>query len=317
MVRIFVMASGWPIQFLRNWRFGVCLSAAVARFNSCISSIVLGSSPTTHPRSLSRQTSQRHSRIQAFDVVRDCSATASQPDTRQQTVYPCSSSQHLTSSARTNRADHVQHNFPACQEPRPTRANATMSQPGNSGSQPSPSPSRPPSPGALNRLTPHAAHALLHACCNVSSYATRMLSQRPFTSFDHVLEVSRSTWNSLSPESWLAAFEAHPRLTSRHGKHTRRGADLGARWARKEASVLHKADASVVAEIRDLEDRYMQKHGFPVVLCVPGRTPEQVREEIRSRLANKTDQEMYEAADEQIKITEIRLRKATTVARIM
>lgn len=81
--------------------------------------------------------------------------------------------------------------------------------------------------------------------------------------------------------------------------------------------MLHKADASVVAEIKDLEDRYLQKHGFPVVVCVPGRTPEEVREELRSRLANETDQEMYEAAGEQIKITEIRLQKAVAVARVM
>lgn len=81
--------------------------------------------------------------------------------------------------------------------------------------------------------------------------------------------------------------------------------------------MLRKADAEIVAEIKNLEEQYVLKHGLPVVLSVPGRTPEEVRDEVRTRLANETDQEMYEAAIEQMKITEIRLHKAISEARKM
>lgn len=88
-------------------------------------------------------------------------------------------------------------------------------------------------------------------------------------------------------------------------------------WVRKENAAVRYADPKLRQEICELEKRYLKRHGFPFVICASEKSAKEVRNELRERLGNETDQEVYEAAVEQIRVTELRLKKALAEARYM
>lgn len=171
---------------------------------------------------------------------------------------------------------------------------------------------KPTSPVALNNLPTAKAQALLQACCGSTRYAKAVLAHRPYASEDHLQEASRHAWNNLSQDSWQATFRSHTRLGT-----SRREEGLAARWTRREQKVLSDTGEELLRELRGLETRYRNKHGFPFVVCFDGRTVVQLKEELKTRLAHETDQEVFEAAEEQMRITERRLRKALVEAKTM
>jgi len=54
---------------------------------------------------------------------------------------------------------------------------------------------------------------------------------------------------------------------------------------------------------------YEEKFGYIFVVCASGKSSEEMLAILRARLQNPTDQELRNAAAEQGKITELRLRK--------
>jgi len=54
---------------------------------------------------------------------------------------------------------------------------------------------------------------------------------------------------------------------------------------------------------------YLEKFGFIFIVCATGKSAEEMLENCRQRLGNANDAEILIAADEQRKITEIRLNK--------
>lgn len=63
-------------------------------------------------------------------------------------------------------------------------------------------------------------------------------------------------------------------------------------------------------ELAELNERYFEKHGFVFLICATGKSAGEMRDQLVRRVGNSTDQEVVEAAQEQRKITRIRLQKA-------
>lgn len=81
-------------------------------------------------------------------------------------------------------------------------------------------------------------------------------------------------------------------------------------WIRRENTIVRQAEAELKRIIRDMEKQYESRHGFPFVCFLGTKRPEKVREELQERLGNATEVEMFEAANELVKIMEDRLRRA-------
>lgn len=139
-----------------------------------------------------------------------------------------------------------------------------------------------------------------------------MLSNVPYRSLDHLLSTSRESWNNLSHREWRAAFRAHI-SPSRTPPDT----NLMSSWIRRENSVVRHAEAELRRSIRDLEKQYEMNHGFPFVCFLGGSSPEKVQKELRERVGNITEIEMFEASSELVKIMEDRLRRAVVEANNM
>jgi 2-oxo-4-hydroxy-4-carboxy-5-ureidoimidazoline decarboxylase len=55
---------------------------------------------------------------------------------------------------------------------------------------------------------------------------------------------------------------------------------------------------------------YVNKHGFIFIICASGLSAEAMLNELEIRLPNSTNTEIEKAAQEQIKITLLRIKKA-------
>lgn len=159
----------------------------------------------------------------------------------------------------------------------------------------------------LNRALPEEAEAAFVSCCGSRRWAKKMTKARPFADISELLRQAEEIWQSLAPEDWLEAFAAHPKIGAK--KAAREATAQSAEWSRSEQSATQSATDSERDELEKLNYLYEDKFGFIFIVCATGKTTGEMLEICRRRLANAADAEIRIAADEQRKITEIRLKK--------
>jgi OHCU decarboxylase len=159
----------------------------------------------------------------------------------------------------------------------------------------------------LNALPAHAAEPLFAACCGAPGWVQAMLGRRPFETLDEMLSASDEACAKLSPEQWLAAFAHHPRI----GEH-RAAAPVGEaaqQWSAGEQSAAMGSAESVQDELLEAQRLYELRFGYIFIICASGRSAGEILEALRARMDNSPDEELRAAAEEQQKITRLRLQK--------
>ena len=160
---------------------------------------------------------------------------------------------------------------------------------------------------ALNEL-PHAqAEAAFLDCCGSHEWARRMAEARPFPMLENLFNAAEDIWFSLSPADWLEAFAAHPKIGSK--KSAPAQAKRAAEWSGGEQSGMEAATDDVREQVAEVNRLYEDKFGFIFIVCATGRSADEMLAIARARLGNSLETEMQLAAQEQAKITEIRLTK--------
>jgi 2-oxo-4-hydroxy-4-carboxy-5-ureidoimidazoline decarboxylase len=64
-----------------------------------------------------------------------------------------------------------------------------------------------------------------------------------------------------------------------------------------------------MAALAELNRVYEEKFGYIFIVCATGKSSEEMLAILRNRLSNEPDEELRNAAAEQAKITQLRLRK--------
>ena len=133
-----------------------------------------------------------------------------------------------------------------------------------------------------------------------------MLARRPFGSQDALLAAARDEWFALSEHDWLEAFSHHPRIGDRASLAARFPAthDLSA----QEQSGVASASARVIDALADANQTYLDRFGFIFIVCATGKSAEEMLALLRARLPNDRATELRNAAEEQAKITALRLQ---------
>ena len=150
----------------------------------------------------------------------------------------------------------------------------------------------------LNSLTATEAEAELLACCGSRAWARQMAASRPFRDLRQVLETSdRIRW-SLGREDWLEAFAAHPRIGER-----------GDRQSQQEQAGAQGAPPEILERLAKGNLLYQQKFGHIFIVCAAGKSAAEMLALLHQRLANDPETELRAAAEEQRKITNLRLEK--------
>ena len=132
-----------------------------------------------------------------------------------------------------------------------------------------------------------------------------MMARRPFGSHDSLVTAARDEWFALAESDWLEAFSRHPRIGDR--------ASLEARFpnthdlSSKEQSGIGIAGADVLQALAKANTDYFDRFGFIFIVCATGKSAGEMLALLLSRLQNDRDSELKIAAEEQAKITELRL----------
>nr|AKF43387.1 transthyretin-like S-allantoin synthase protein [Hypseocharis bilobata] len=149
----------------------------------------------------------------------------------------------------------------------------------------------------------------LLACCGSSKFANQMAMASPFSSLQDAVTTARDIWfNKVDVNGWLEAFDAHPQIgKSAPSNHK---SETSVQWSKGEQSTaLATATSSSLQELFDWNARYREKFGFVFLICASGKSTSEILAELKKRYPNRPVIEFEIAAQEQMKITELRLEK--------
>ena len=150
----------------------------------------------------------------------------------------------------------------------------------------------------LNKMSAADAADALKTCCGSSRWVDAMLTHRPFASSDDAIQAADDEWRQCELEDWYEAFSHHPRI----------GAQVSGKEAQEQAGA-QSASLPVRRQLEDVNRRYEEKFGHIYIVCATGRTAEEMLAIAEARLGNDPKTELRNAAEEQRKIMQIRLRK--------
>lgn len=123
-----------------------------------------------------------------------------------------------------------------------------------------------------------------------------MEEARPYRSVAALLDAADRIWHSLSDADRREALAAHPRI----------GDGAAGQAASEQAGAL-SASEETRNSLSRANAEYETRFGHIFVVCASGKTPEEMLALCRRRLHNDPESELRVAAEEQRRITRLRL----------
>ncbi|HEV2708554.1 MAG TPA: 2-oxo-4-hydroxy-4-carboxy-5-ureidoimidazoline decarboxylase [Pyrinomonadaceae bacterium] len=162
----------------------------------------------------------------------------------------------------------------------------------------------------LHRLNVQAAEeatAELLKCCASRAWARAMTNERPFLDAAELFAAADRVWWSLDEQDWLEAFSGHPKIGGR--KAATEVSQESARWSEAEQKGTREAAPKTLDALADANRLYEEKFGFIYIVCATGKSAAELLDILNTRLHNERDAELRIAAEEQRRITALRLGK--------
>jgi len=160
----------------------------------------------------------------------------------------------------------------------------------------------------FNALPSDAARAELLKCCGATCWAATLTELRPFTTLDELLaQASEVWWGALDQSDWLEAFRSHPKIGEK--KAAASVATESQQWSAQEQQGVARAGREAVEKLGRLNRAYEEKFGFIFIVCATGKSTDEILALLETRIENEPAAELRNAAEEQAKITALRLRK--------
>jgi allantoicase len=152
--------------------------------------------------------------------------------------------------------------------------------------------------GKTNALPPAEQRAGFLRCCGSRRFAERMVEAGPYSSVAALMRTANRIWWTLERQDWLEAFAAHPRIGERSSG-----------WSSDEQAGTRGAEAQVMEELAAKNRAYEERYGHVFIVCATGKRADEMLAILESRLASDPEHEIRIAAEEQRKITRIRLER--------
>ncbi|MGR3984550.1 MAG: 2-oxo-4-hydroxy-4-carboxy-5-ureidoimidazoline decarboxylase [Gammaproteobacteria bacterium] len=153
--------------------------------------------------------------------------------------------------------------------------------------------------GQFNQLDETEARAMMLGCCGSARWARRMAASRPFASKANLADTADAHWRAMRCDDFLEAFRAHPKIGE---------SDSAPAVAAREQAGVNDAPAHVLEALARGNREYEEKFGFIFIVCASGKSADEMLRMLQSRAGNARDAEIANAAEEQRKITQLRLR---------
>ena len=151
----------------------------------------------------------------------------------------------------------------------------------------------------INTRVRAQAEIELRSCCGSAEWVRQMLASRPFDGGSELLAGAESIWWELDPQDWREAFAAHPRI----------GENPKSEWARQEQAGAASAPSDMMRALAEVNREYEKRFGYIFIVFATGKTADEMLAIARQRLSNSPDQELRIAAEQQLRITKLRLLK--------
>lgn len=159
----------------------------------------------------------------------------------------------------------------------------------------------------LNTLAEDVAESEFLKCCGSTLWARRMVRERPFHDVQELLSKADAVWWSLDAEDWLEAFSRHPKIGEKESARVQ--AHDAQRWSEQEQAGTTSADEETRLALTEANHEYQKKFGHIYIICATGKSADEMLSICKERLQNDADKELRVAAEEQRKITHLRLGK--------
>ncbi len=164
----------------------------------------------------------------------------------------------------------------------------------------------------LNRLDDAAARAALERCCGARRWVESVRAGRPYQDRGALLASADHAFAALERADWLEAFAHHPRIgdvASLRAKFASTAA-----WAGEEQRGAEAAGERTLAALAEGNRAYEERFGYIFIVCATGKSADQMLALLRARMPNPPEHEIGNAAEEQMKITRLRLAKLLEVS---
>jgi OHCU decarboxylase len=171
----------------------------------------------------------------------------------------------------------------------------------------------------LNALDDGAAVGAFLRCCGSSRWARQMSAARPFADAAAMAAAANRIASALEPADWREAFAAHPKIGAgraggaggarRAGEAGKAGGGSGAGWSEQEQACVTLATDETLTRLADANRTYEARFGYIFIVCATGKTADEMLALLERRLRHDAGDELWIAADEQRKITRLRLTK--------
>ncbi len=157
----------------------------------------------------------------------------------------------------------------------------------------------------INQLTPEQAIEAFMQCNTSEHWCKNMERSRPFSDVDSLKQHADEHWCKSKEVDLLQAFEGHPEIgdVSTLRKKYRNTEKL----AGHEQSGINTATEKILQLLAQGNKDYKEKFGFIFIICASGKSADEMLALLLERLPNSREQELVNAAEEQRKITHIRL----------
>jgi len=161
--------------------------------------------------------------------------------------------------------------------------------------------------GKLNAMPFADAVEALISCCGSRAWAEKMAERRPFTDFREMKLMAYYVWWALDQDDWFDAFNRHPRIGDK--KAPKIANMVSARWSGQEQKAAQGSSEETLKVLANANRVYEQKFDFTFIICATGKNAGEILKILYKRLTNDRKTEIHNAAEEQLKITHLRLQK--------
>ncbi len=159
----------------------------------------------------------------------------------------------------------------------------------------------------LNTLNEADAYSAFEFCCVSQNWIERMVHARPFVDENTLFSAADKHWQVMKRDDILQAFEGHPRIGDVNT--LREKFANTANMAGHEQSGMNAANEELLHTMKARNDEYYAKFGYIFIVCATGKSAAEMLAILENRLPNDAQTELAIAANEQGKITRIRLQK--------
>ena len=159
----------------------------------------------------------------------------------------------------------------------------------------------------LNTLPAAQLKEELFKCCGSASWVKMMMAFFPADDLVELLEDAEEIWYECSKDDWKEAFSHHPKIGDTNALKEKFAST--AAWAAREQSGVNNASPETIEALVEANRLYEEKFGYIFIVCATGKSAEEMLGLVKERLLNSPAVEIEIAADEQNKITKLRLEK--------